>query len=257
MGPWLNLSAVQQRLRTRIIGRNLIYYSSVGSTQDVARREAEASAPEGTAVVADEQTAGRGRLGRGWVSPPGMNLYLTLVLRPSMQRLRLLTIIAPLAVSLAVEETTGLAPGIKWPNDVLIAGRKLSGVLIDSELTGEEVRYALVGPGINVNLEVEGHAEIASVATSLRRELGREVSREEVLAVFLNYFEELYLGPGEAAFQQWRRRLETLGQQVRVTSGDQVEEGLAEDVDVEGSLILRRSDGSRVRMAAGEVTLRR
>ncbi len=255
----LNLESVREQLKTAFVGRRIVYLATTRSTQDAARAEAESGAPEGTAVLAEEQTAGRGRLGRSWVSPAGTNLYLTLVMRPPIQRLRSLSMVAPLAVAQAVEEATALAPRIKWPNDVLVAGRKLAGVLIDTELSGQSVRYSLVGIGVNVNLDVAQAAEIAGIATSLRRELGREVSREMVLAALLNRFEALYVEAerGPAVHAAWRSRLETLGRPVRVTFGGQVEEGLAEDVDAEGSLILRRPDGSRVTIAAGEVTLRR
>ena len=254
----LDLALVEKRLTTNFIGRRLIYLARVSSTQDVARSEAKEGAPEGTTVLAEEQTAGRGRLGRSWASPPGTNLYLTLVMRPPLERLRSLSIVAPLAAAQAVEETTGLSPRIKWPNDVLIGGRKLAGVLIETELSGRSPNYSLVGIGLNVNLDVDRVAEIAGIATSLRRELGREVVREEVLAALLNRFEALYVEAerGPAVYAAWRSRLETLGRQVRVTFGEQVEEGLAEDVDAEGSLILRRPDGSKVTIAAGEVTLR-
>lgn len=263
MGARLDLAKIKRRLNTRFLGRPLVYHTSVGSTMDLARQEADQGAPEGTLILAEEQMAGRGRFGRQWLSPAGKNLYLTLILRPAPERLRSLSVVAPLAISLAVEETTGLSPRIKWPNDVLLAGRKLAGVLMESSLAGAEVRYALVGIGLNVNLEVEAYPDIADIATSLRQELGREVSREEVLAALLNRFEELYTSPLETVFAAWRQRLETLGRQVRVRLpagpaglGEQVEEGLAEEVDAQGSLILRRPDGSRVTLAAGEVTLR-
>jgi len=254
----LNLSLVEQQLTTAFVGRRLIHVASAPSTQDVARSEAEGGAPEGTVVLAEEQTAGRGRLGRSWVSPAGTNLYLTLILRPSLERLRSLGIVTPLAVAQALEEATGLSPRIKWPNDVLVAGRKLAGVLIDTELSGQTPGYSLVGIGLNVNLDVRAVPEIAAIATSVRQELGHEVSREEMLAALLGHFEVLYVKAqrGTAVHAAWRSRLETLGRQVRVTVGGRVEEGLAEDVDAEGSLILRRADGSRATIAAGEVTLR-
>jgi BirA family biotin operon repressor/biotin-[acetyl-CoA-carboxylase] ligase len=255
---WLNLAAVEQRLATRFVGRRLVYLTSTGSTMDVARAEAEAGAPDGTVVLAEEQAKGRGRFERAWVSPAGKNLYLTLLMRPSLDRLRSLSIVAPLAVALAVEDSTGLKPRIKWPNDVLIDGRKLSGVLVESEVIGQSVKYALVGVGVNVNFDVEQSPEIAGVATSLKRELGSESSREELLAKFLNRFEQLYedAPKGDAVLQQWRSRLDTLGREIRVTFRDQVYEGLAEDVDVDGNLILVQPDGTRRTIEAGEVTLR-
>jgi len=255
---WLNLAKVEEHLSTRFVGRRIVYLTSTTSTMDVARQGAEAGAPDGTIVFAEEQTKGRGRFDRAWVSPSGKNLYLTLVIRPPLGRLRSLGIIAPLAVALAVEDSTGLRPRIKWPNDVLIDGRKLSGVLIESEISGSAVQYALVGPGINVNFDIEQSPEIAAIATSIKRELGREVSREELLAAFLNHFEALYedAPKGDAAFQEWRSRLDTLGREVCVTFGDQLYEGTAEDVDRDGNLILVQPDGSRRIVEAGEVTLR-
>jgi len=254
----LDLKAFEAHLETRFIGRRVVYLESTGSTQDVARAEAEEGAEAGTVVIAEEQTAGRGRFGRVWVSPAGKNLYLTLIMRPPMQRLRSLSIVAPLAVVLAVEDRTELTPRIKWPNDVLVNGRKLAGILIESEIADRSVNYALVGIGINVNFDVEEQSEIAAIATSLKRELGYETSREELLAALLNQFEDLYERAAEGidVFREWRSRLETLGREVRVTSGGRVEDGFAEDVDSEGNLILLRPDGSRVAIEAGEVTLR-
>lgn len=255
---WLNLALVEERLRTAYVGRRLVYCTSAPSTQDIARAEAQAGTPEGTAVLAEEQTAGRGRLGRSWVSPAGTNLYLTLVMRPPAESLRWLSMVTPLAVAEAVEGTTGLSPRIKWPNDILVGGRKLSGVLIETELAGAEVSFALVGIGLNVNLDVEAIPEIADIATSLHRELGREAPREELLAALLNRFEALYeeARQGDAVYRAWRSRLETLGRRVRVAFAGQQEEGLAEEVDREGRLVLRRDDGSRVTVDAGDVTLR-
>jgi BirA family transcriptional regulator, biotin operon repressor / biotin---[acetyl-CoA-carboxylase] ligase len=255
---WLNLAAVEQRLTTRFFGRRLLYLTSTGSTMDDARREAESGAPDGTVVLAEEQTKGRGRFDRAWVSPAGQNLYLTILMRPPHDRLRSLSIVAPLAVALAVEDMTGPQPRIKWPNDVLIGGRKLSGILIESESSGETLECALVGVGINVNFDINQSSEIAASATSLKRELGRAISREDLVASFLNRFEQLYddAPKGDAVFDQWRSRLETLGREVRVTFRDQVYEGLAEDVDWDGNLILAQPDGTRRTIEAGEVTLR-
>jgi BirA family biotin operon repressor/biotin-[acetyl-CoA-carboxylase] ligase len=257
MADWLNLALVSERLSTRYVGRHLLYVTRVTSTQDVARAEAEKGAPDGAAVLAEEQTGGRGRLGRTWVSPAGKNLYLTLVMRPPTRHLRALSIVAPLAVAEALEGAAGLRCRIKWPNDVLVQGRKISGVIIEADLAGEAVKYALVGMGVNVNLDVEAVPEIADIATSVRRELGRDGSREDVLSALLNAFEARYAEAleGDAPFRAWRSRLETLGRRVRATFGERVEEGVAEDVDAEGSLLIRRDDGSLATVEAGDVTL--
>ena len=254
----LDLDRIRAGLRTRFVGRTLLYLPSAGSTMDVAKAEAEHGSAEGTVVLADEQTAGRGRFGRRFVSPPGVNLYPTVILRPSLEGLKQLGIVASLAVARAVEECTGLRPSIKWPNDVLLDGRKFCGILIETEFTGSRPRYSLVGIGVDVNLDVRAYPEIAAIATSLAAALGREVSREDLLAALLNHLEALYLHvqDGGSAVAEWKGRLETLGKRVRVSAAGTVEEGVAEDVDREGNLVLRRADGTTATMVAGEVTLR-
>ncbi len=255
---WLNLSAFEDGLQTEFVARRAVYLTSTDSTMNVARAEAENGAADGTVIIAEEQSTGRGRFGRAWVSPAGQNLYFTLIMRPPLERLRSLSVVTPLAVCLAIEEVTGLEPRIKWPNDVLINRRKVAGILIESELSGRSVKYALVGPGVNVNFDVEESPDIADIATSLKRELGHETSRETLLAALMNRFEVLYNAAtaGSEVLDAWRSRLETLGREVTVTFGGQTQEGLAEDVDVDGSLILCLRDGSRVAIEAGEVTLR-
>ena len=254
---WLDLPVLEAALQTTFAGRRLIYLTSTSSTQDVARAEAEAGAPEGTTVLAEEQTAGRGRFGRQWLSPAGKNIYVTLILRPTVHQLRQLGIITPLAVSLAIEETTGLAPRIKWPNDVLLSGRKVAGILIETEFSGSEPRYALIGPGINVNFEIDPASEIAAIATSIKQELGADASREAVLAALLNHIEALYTAPDPRAVREaWKSRLETLGRDVTLTFRGESFTGHAEDVDDAGNLILRSPDGSIRTFEAGEVSLR-
>jgi BirA family biotin operon repressor/biotin-[acetyl-CoA-carboxylase] ligase len=222
---------------------------------DVARDEAVAGAPHGAVVIAEEQTAGRGRFGRRWVSPPGKNLYLTVILRPGAGRLRALSTVVPLAVCRAIEAVTPLRPVIKWPNDVLAGERKLAGILIQGESTGAELIYALAGIGLNVNDPVDD-PEIAGIATSLSRELGEEMPREAVLAALLNELGDAYNAPAADVYSGWRSRIATLGRSVRLTFRDEIYEGIAEDVDGEGSLILRLGDGTRRTFEAGEVTLR-
>lgn len=252
----LDLDAVNASLNTERFGRRIVYETSCDSTMNVARREAESGAVEGTVVIAEEQTAGRGRFGRSWVSPAGKNLYLTIVSRPSADRLRVLGMAAPLAVCHAARGVAAVQPAVKWPNDVLIDGRKLSGMMTESEIAGSDVRFSLTGIGVNVNLDVASAPEIASIATSLREETGADVSREAVLAALLNRFETLFDSPLPALVEAWRAALETLGREITVTLGDETHRGLAEDVDDDGNLVLRLPDGSRMTFEAGEVSLR-
>lgn len=236
----------------------IVYEREVTSTMDVARALAAGGAPAGVVVVADEQTAGRGRLGRTWVSVGGVNLYFTALLRPSLAALRQLAMIAPLAVAEGIGDVTGLHAEIKWPNDVQLDGLKCSGVLIDADVRGDDAMLALVGIGLNVNLDPAQTPELSGIATSLRATLGHLVEREAVLAAVLRRFGELLalVDAGESVRSRWRERLNTLGRSVRVRMGAAIEAGVVVDVAEDGSMELERADGSRVLIAAGEVTLR-
>lgn len=252
------LTSIVENLRTKFIGQNILYYPVTPSTMDAAKQAIREVAAEGTVVIADHQTAGRGRLGREWLSPPDSNILLSIVLYPMPEQLPRLTIAACLAVAQSIEKVTGLETTIKWPNDVLIAGKKVSGILIESDAHGDRVNYAIVGIALNVNLDPTTIPEISETATSLKEMLGRKVSRREMLIALLDEFETLYnaLRRGEPIDREWRQRLETLGQRVAVRCGDEVQEGVAEGVDEDGNLLLRHSDGSLMTIAAGDVTIK-
>ncbi len=254
----LSPDILHQELRTKLIGQNFLYYPTTPSTMDAAKQAIREGAAEGTVVIADHQTAGRGRLGREWLSPPASNILLSIVLYPMPEQLPRLTIAACLAVAQSIEKVIGLETTIKWPNDVLIAGKKVSGILIESDAHGDRVNYAIVGIALNVNLDPTTIPEISETATSLKHMLGRKVSRREVLIALLDEFEALYnaLRRGEPIDREWRLRLETLGKKVAVRCGDEVQEGVAEGVDEDGNLLLRHSDGSLMTIAAGDVTLK-
>ncbi|HUV52370.1 MAG TPA: biotin--[acetyl-CoA-carboxylase] ligase [Dehalococcoidia bacterium] len=249
--------AVSGRLTTGFVGRNFLYYPSVSSTMDVARKVAKEGAKEGTVIVAEEQTIGRARLGRAWINPPGV-LAVSIILSPEMGQLIRLSMIGSLATSRCIEKATGLKTTIKWPNDVLVKGKKISGILLESALRGQSVDWAVIGIGINVNFDPNAYPEIADIATSLSVELDKYVSPLDILIHLLTETEQLYLAlrRDEPVYQVWRDKLETLGKTVQVKTGDDVEKGYAESVDEDGALMLRRSDGSLARIVAGEVTLR-
>jgi len=256
-GRDLSAASLHRELRTKLIGQNVLYYPVTSSTLDIAKQVAKEGATEGTIVIADHQTAGRGRFGRNWWAPSDSSILLSIVLRPRLEQLRHLNMAATLAVALSIEKVTGLEPVIKWPNDVLIGGKKVSGILIESEVEEEKVNFVVIGIGLNVNLDPSSNPEIAETATSLRAALGEGVSRLEMLCSLLGEFEELYdaLREGEPIDELWRSYLGTLGQQVAVRCGEQVWQGYAESVDDEGNLLLRCPDGSLLTIVAGEVTL--
>jgi BirA family transcriptional regulator, biotin operon repressor / biotin---[acetyl-CoA-carboxylase] ligase len=255
--PAFDLSAFRTALQTKAFGQNLLFQPEVGSTMDVARDAAEHGAPEGTVALADEQTAGRGRLGRSWVAPPAVNLLPTLLLRPKPAVMRQIAMMAPLAVCDAVEELHRLRLDVKWPNDVQARGKKLAGILIETASAGGGT-FVLVGTGINVNFDPRPYEEIREIATSIAVELGREVAREPLLAAYLASFERMYADAyaGHSPRERWRERLVTLGQDVRASWPGGSAEGIAEDVDDGGALIVRAASGERVIVEAGDVTLR-
>lgn len=253
----LSAAAISRDLETRFVGQRVIYYPSLTSTMEVARREAQQGAAEGTVIVADEQTAGKGRLKRAWLSPGG-NVALSLILYPALANLPSLIMLASLAVVHSIEAVTGLKSQVKWPNDVLINGRKVSGILIENDVQANTVNYTIIGIGININLRLADFPEILPVATSLGAELGRDVSRLSVIRCLLVEIERLYLvlSVGGSVYEEWRDSLVTLGKRVRATTGETIYEGVAESVDRDGSLRLRGWDGSLTRIVAGDVTLR-
>ena len=236
------------------MGHPLLYFPRVASTMDVARREVGRGAAEGTVVVAGEQTAGRGRQGRSWLSPQG-SIALSVIFRPSLSHLIGIVMVAPLAVVRAVRRATGLETGIKWPNDVLLGGKKVCGVLVESGLKGGQVDYAIAGLGLNVDFDPAAYREIAAIATSLSAGLGRSLPLGEVLGPLLEELDGLYLSlrAGGPVYREWQAHLETLGQRVTVRGEGWQEEGVAEGVDPDGSLLLRREDGTLCRLFSGEV----
>jgi BirA family biotin operon repressor/biotin-[acetyl-CoA-carboxylase] ligase len=256
-GEGLSPALITDGLETQFVGQRVIYYPRLASTMEVAKRQARLGAAGGTVVIAGEQTAGRGRLGRVWLSPEG-SLALSIILYPSLAYLPSLIMLAALAVVHSIEAVTGLKSQVKWPNDVLVNGRKVCGILIESDVQGDTVVYAIIGIGVNVNLRLSEVPEISSLATSLSDELGRDVSLLSLIRRLLAEVEGLYLAllAGGSIYEEWRGSLVTLGRKVRVESGKNKYEGIAESVARDGSLLLRQADGGLTKIVAGDVTLR-
>ena len=253
----LDVEAVQAALSDRVIGRRILHFDLVGSTMDEARRSAEKGEREGTVFIAEEQTDGRGRFHRSWVSPRGENLSLSVLLRPAAAHLPSMNMAATLAVSGSITEASGLPSAIKWPNDVRVRGRKVSGILVETVMEAGTVDHAVVGIGVNVNFDPSSFPEIASTATSLRVETGRQVDRGRLLRTLLERFDSLYgrVRAGHSLVEEWAAGMDTLGRRVQVAWRGQVVEGVAESVDEQGNLMVRRADGSVFTAVAGEVTL--
>ena len=249
---------VLQGLKTRLFTGPVHHFETLDSTNDLAKALAAQGAPEGTVVVAEAQTGGRGRLGREWNSPPGVGLYVSLVLRPMLPPMELpqITLTTAVAVVRAVRRVAGVAPGIKWPNDLLFNGKKLGGILTEMETESDRIRHVVVGLGLNVN-NPEFPPELAATATSLTLAAGGVFSRVNLLQAWLEEFEELYgrfLNQGfPEILEEWKDSTVTLGRAVTVRQGPREISGHALDVAPDGALILRIANGETVRVTSGEI----
>ena len=252
----LTIKTIKGMLRTTFIGQKVQYLKSTTSTMDIARRNAEGGAPEGAVVLAEQQKGGRGRFDRVWISPPGVNLYFSMILYPKTESLPFINMIAALSIVRAIRTITGLDAVIKWPNDVKVNEKKVSGILVESKISSEGYAFLILGVGINVNFDPEAYEEIAATASSLMRESGREVNRIKLLTTILEEFEQLYMniGDGYELQKAWKACLETLGLRIKVRQMGHLEEGVAINTDSFGNLLLRRKDNSIVVLYAGEVT---
>jgi len=260
----LSETRLRQTLRTKILGQGLIeLYDRIGSTNARARELAAAGAPEGALVLANQQTAGHGRFGRTWHSPAGLNLYFSLVLRPELPApaLSWLPLAAGLAAAETIKDVTGLSPELKWPNDLLLKGKKIAGILVEGELGPGGIEFAVLGLGLNVNTKsADFPAGLAGIAGSLRMITGRLLDRTVLLASLLNHLETEYrvLGDGRTGdlIKRYREVCRTLGAKVRFRHGRETRQGLAIGVSEAGELEVRlEGTEDLVRLNAGEVTM--
>ena len=253
---------VGSRLRTVRMGREIRYFSRIDSTNQYAKRIAEEGAPDGTLVIADEQTAGKGRSGRTWVTPPAEAIAFTLLLRPKLSpgRISMVTLVMGLAVAKAVNRLYHISAGIKWPNDIVTRGRKLCGILTEMSAEVERVHYIVIGVGINANL-TSFPEELRDIATSLKLELGHEVNRAELVAEVMAQFERLYeqfetAGSMENILQEYNNLCLNSGRSVRVLDPEGEYTGLSHGINALGELLVETQDGEIRKVYAGEVSVR-
>ncbi len=256
----LRKADIKQGLKTRVIGKELILLSEVSSTNTIAQEMAISGAPEGTVVIAETQTSGKGRLGRKWISPKG-NLYLSVILRPdiAMHKAPLVTLMGAVAVASAIRKKCRLDPGIKWPNDVLLSGKKVCGLLSEMSAEQDRIRYLVLGIGVDVNMELRAlPADIEAVSTTLAREAGKEIDRTLFLRHLLRELDSWYasfLANEQDVLREWMSLNMTVGSRVQVSGAGRIVEGLAQRIDSEGRLVIRQDDGSIQTVAAGDVTI--
>ncbi|MDP2972303.1 MAG: biotin--[acetyl-CoA-carboxylase] ligase [Deltaproteobacteria bacterium] len=251
---------VKPSLKTRWMGKVIHYFTRLDSTNSKAYELATRGAEEGEVVIAESQEKGRGRLGRNWFSPSYLNLCLSVILRPKIppHQAPLITLMAAVATAEAIEKYSGLRPLIKWPNDILLKGRKVAGLLNEIQSETDRIHFVILGIGVNLNLDEKMFPqEIRSVATSMKQEMGQSISRKAFLQSILLALEAWYskfLKEGGAVIlKAWRDRAHIKGKRVKVTSFGETISGIAVDVDSDGALILRMENGKRRRVVAGDV----
>lgn len=248
----------------QIIGRDIRVFEETNSTNDIAEKLARDGVKEGVVVFAESQTRGRGRLGRKWISPPRKGLWFSVLLRPDLrpQAATQLTVVAATALLRAIREQTGLIPEIKWPNDILIGGRKVAGVLTELSAELDHVKHLILGIGVDVNLTAsEFPAELRKLATSLKIEAGHHIQRANLAAAILRELDRDYERIRDHRFQEiadeWEQHCATLGRRVSIQIGERVLQGHAEALDEDGALLLRTQHGRLERIIGGDVTLQK
>jgi len=272
-------AAIQRGLKTSWLGKQVLFFPVIGSTNEEARRMATSGAIHGTLLIADMQTAGRGRMARRWVAPAGSSLLLSLILRPTLAptHVQRVTMACGLAGADALEEVAGVAVGLKWPNDILIGERKVAGILTEMSTIGDQIDFLVVGIGINVNLDPADLApacdtleqretlvqdpslrSVAEHATSLQMEAGRIISRLELLWRFLERLEFWYarIPDYDLLHRAWSRKMCLVGRCVQVDMPGETVIGRVAGVDQYGALLLDTATGMQKRILAGDVSLR-
>ena len=245
---------------TTVIGSTVTVLPVVDSTQNVVRAAAQQGAAEGLVVVAGQQTAGKGRLGRDWWSPDDGGLYVSMLLRPRIapDRLGWITMAVALGAAEAVETVCGVRPELKWPNDLAWRGRKLAGVLAEATFTDGQINYVIAGIGLNIQTDFSQRPDLAQRAVSLQEITGQPIPVKPLLEMMLVRIETHYLAlqAGISPQPRWAERLVTLGQPVTVTTmtGETLT-GIAERAEDDGRLVLRLPDGDTRTVSAGDVTL--
>ncbi|MFZ5354807.1 MAG: biotin--[acetyl-CoA-carboxylase] ligase [Bacillota bacterium] len=261
---YLSAAEIDPLLTTSVIGKHIMYFDSLDSTNNYAKKLAGEDFEEGTVVIAEMQTAGRGRLGRSWISPRGKGIWMTIMLKPDINPLyaQRVTLVAACAVNDAIKEISGIASGIKWPNDIVANGKKLCGILTEMGAEVDAINYLIVGIGINANLDDDDiPAELAGAATSIKIETGKSMVRKEVVAAILNRFEKYYTGFSRSGSLEdivdiYKSNLLLLGKQVRAVYKHEEITGEAVDINDAGQLLLRLPDGTIREITSGEVSVR-
>jgi BirA family biotin operon repressor/biotin-[acetyl-CoA-carboxylase] ligase len=257
-----DLKELNERLTGKLIGRDIHYYDETESTNDVAFSLGIAGVPEGTVVLADSQRGGKGRFQRSWHSPPAANIYTSIILRPEilLPNASQIPILAGVAVAEVLDKYCPGKISLKWPNDVLINEKKISGILSQAKITANQLNFIILGIGINVNMNQGRFSEeIRKTATSLSIETGREISRQDVLISLYENLEKWYKHLTQQGFGgvklKWLSLTSMIGRNVEVVFKNETIEGKAADIDDNGSLIIVVDGNKKVHVSAGDTTI--
>ena len=251
----IDIDYLKNTMSNRSIGMNIIHLDSVDSTMAKAKSESESGAIEGTVILAEEQTRGRGRFDRTWLSPKGSNLLFSVILRPTTKQLNQINMAATLSVANSVSKLLNIPTSIKWPNDVHVFGKKISGILIESVIENSIVKYAIIGIGLNVNWNPPKEANLPYPTTSLALESNKNIDRTFVLQLVLEEMNSLYsrISDGESLLKEWSNLLNTIGKSIIMKTGEDTLKGIAQSVDENGNLKILKEDGSTVSISSGEI----
>jgi len=252
---------IKDGLKAKVFGRKIHSFRTIGSTNELGFTLAENGAPEGTLIVAEQQTKGKGRLGRFWYSPPNLGIWMSLILRPSIPPAKAsgLSLCAGLALALTINELTGLKVQLKWPNDCLVDGKKVGGILLELSAELDRVNFVIAGVGINVNQsEKDFPKNLVKKATSLRIEKKENINRLALLRLFLQKFERIYLDFKKFGLVNYHQEIKDhfflLGRKIKLKLGEKIIKGKAEDIDENGALIIQTKKGEK-KIFCGEVTV--
>jgi BirA family biotin operon repressor/biotin-[acetyl-CoA-carboxylase] ligase len=250
--------------KTKVIGRDIRVFQETTSTNDIIEKFARDGVKEGVVVFAESQTKGRGRLGRKWASPAKKGLWFSILLRPDLRphETTQLTVASATALRRAIERQTGLEPEIKWPNDVLVCGKKVAGILTELNAEVDRVKYVIIGIGVDVNLVARDFpAELRKIATSLKIESGKTISRAELAVSILREldadYQRICTGEFEDVAEEWEKHCKTIGEEVVIRTGAREIRGRAESLAEDGALLLRTEHGRPERIVGGDVTYER
>ena len=253
---------IKSVLKTKYFGNKIFDYIEVGSTSEIAKAKAREGAPEGTVFIAESQTEGRGRLGKTWDSPKGTGIWMSIILRPQIlpQEVPSITLIAGLAICQAIREITKLPAYIKWPNDIVVGGKKVCGILTEMSAEIDLVNYVIMGIGINVNT-TEFPEELEAIGTSLKIEGGKAYARKDILGKVLLLFEDYYEEYTKEAsllsvLEEYKALCVTLKNDIKITNKNETYWATPLDMDETGALIIKKQDGTQETIRSGEVSVR-